>query len=126
MTRKIFYVFIVLIIIAFPVFSQMKAMFKISGEGVGYTLLNDIIVTFEGFDPTNPEEGRKRAIKTLNKCISDAQKAKDQGKIDSIFFERYKRILFVLRLSLFPMLKEEGTEETVIGTVSIIEAVDAP
>ena len=75
-----------------------KATFRVKGDGIGYVLLDDFIVLFEDAATMSPETLHKKVTDAIARFISVAQKAVDEGKIDSLFFERYKRLLRVVRL----------------------------
>lgn len=75
-----------------------KATFKITGNGVGYTLLNGVVLTFEDTGTLTKEEFKKHVDDALKGFAADARKAKAEGKIDAVFFERFQRVLRVIKL----------------------------
>jgi hypothetical protein len=75
-----------------------EATFRVKGDGIGYVLLDDFIMLFEDAAALNPEAFQKKVKDAIARFVSVAQQAKDEGKIDSQFFERYKRLLRVVRL----------------------------
>ena len=79
------------------VFPQ-EAPFRVKGDGIGYVLLDDFIILFEDAGASSPEAFQKKVKDAIARLVSVAQKAVDEGKIDSLFFERYKRLLRVVRL----------------------------
>ena len=96
----------------------MKPTFHIKGNGVGYILLNGVIVTFEGLNPQKPDEWRKKVHISLNRLNKEASLAKTQEKIDEPFFTRYRRILLVLKLV---MLKGKEKGDTILNSFIVQE-----
>lgn len=76
----------------------------------GYALLDKVISTFKGLAEKGTG-GREKVIPALEEMMADAKKAKDQGQIDPVFFNRYNRLLMVMRL----LLVED--EEGILGPV---------
>lgn len=73
--------------------------FRIEGKQVGYMLLDSVVVTFSQLS----REGRGEAApleKALDDWMLQAKKAKAEGKVDDIFFKRFRRILVVIKLSI--------------------------
>ncbi len=56
--------------------------------------------------------GREKVIPALEEMMADAKKAKDQEQIDPVFFNRYNRLLMVMKL--FLVEDEEGILKPVI------------
>jgi hypothetical protein len=50
--------------------------------------------------------GREKVIPALEEMMADAKRAKDQEQIDPVFFNRYNRLLMVMKL--FLVEDEEG------------------
>jgi len=44
--------------------------------------------------------GREMVNTTIEKLMAEAKKAKEEGKIDPVFFRRYNRILMVMKLTI--------------------------
>ena len=120
MTRKPYLIWIVIFILTGVTLAQMKATFHIEGDGVGYLLLNGVIVTFEHDKPLSPEAFKTKVFASLNRLKKEADLALSQKHIDTHFFTRYKRILLVLRLV---MIKDKGIEDTILDA-TIIEEVN--
>lgn len=120
MIRKICLLLICIIILTGAAPAQMKATFHIEGDGVGYLLLNGVIVTFEHDKPLSPEAFQTMVLGSLNRLNKEADLALAQKHIDTHFFTRYKRIILVLRLV---MVKIKGTEDTILDA-AIIEEVN--
>jgi TonB family protein len=121
MLRRIFMILVLILIGFFILSGQLKPLIKIAGPGVGYVLLNDIITVFEGYNPDNPEEWDKIINKTTNKLLSDAKNAKSLDQIDQEFYERYKRILYVIKLTV---LKKAHPGDRVLDSL-ILEQVSS-
>ena len=120
MTRKTFLTWIFISILAGVTFAQMRATFHIEGDGVGYLLLNGVIVTFEHDKPLPPETFKTRVLTSLNRLNKEGALALSQKHIDNHFFTRYKRILLVLRLV---MVRTKEIEDTILDA-TIIEEVN--
>jgi hypothetical protein len=75
----------------------MKRTFKIQGDGPGYDLLrmlaDDVVQICESY---------QHFMEVSDKWIARAKKAKNNGHIDDVFFERYKRLAIVLKLISIP------------------------
>jgi hypothetical protein len=76
----------------------------------GYVLLDKVISTFKGMAEKG-SGGRDKVNSALEEMMADAKKAKDQEQIDPVFFNRYNRLLMVLKL----LLVED--EEGILGPV---------
>ena len=76
---------------------DMKRTFKIQGDGPGYDLLrmlaDDVVQICESY---------QHFMEVSDKWIAQAKKAKNNGHIDDVFFERYKRLAIVLKLIAIP------------------------
>lgn len=123
MLRRICYIFLILSVCTNLAFTQkkdpaMKPTFHIKGNGVGYILLNGVIVTFEGLNPKKPDEWRKKVHISLNRLNKEADLARIQNKIDEPFFTRYRRILLVLKLV---MLKGKDDKDTILNSYIVQE-----
>ena len=91
MLRRIFFALLILSICSNLTFPQkkdpaMKPTFHLKGNGVGYILLNGVIVTFEGLNPQKPDEWRKKVHISLNRLNKEASLARTKQNIDEPFF----------------------------------------
>jgi hypothetical protein len=77
----------------------------------GYSLLDKVISTFKGMAEKGTG-GREKVIPALEEMMADAKKAKDQEQIDPVFFNRYNRLLMVMKLLLVE--DEEGILRPVV------------
>jgi len=73
--------------------------------------LDKVISTFKGMAEKGTG-GREKVIPALEEMMADAKKAKDQEQIDPVFFNRYNRLLMVMKL--FLVEDEEGILKPVI------------
>jgi hypothetical protein len=71
----------------------------------GYSLLDKVISTFKGMAEKGTG-GKEVVIPALEMMMADAKKARDQEQIDPVFFNRYNRLLMVMKL--FLLEDEEG------------------
>jgi len=102
-------ILIIILCITIPGFTQEKTK-KIEAGEIGYILLNDLILTFESYDPYKPmQEWKDKVFNSLSVMFESARNAKAQGNLDKKFFSRYKRILYVLELSLMMKDSEENS-----------------
>ena len=71
-------------------------------ESAGHALLDSLVATFKEL-----AEFREPVMEKTNKALADmmreAQKAKAQGQIDTVFFKRFHRILMVLKCVITPV-----------------------
>jgi len=65
----------------------------------GYSLLDKVISTFKGMAEKGTG-GREKVIPALEEMMVDAKKAKEQEQIDPVFFNRYNRLLMIMKLVL--------------------------
>jgi len=72
---------------------------QITGKQAGYILLNSIVVTFAELSRTG-KGSEEMILRELNSWMAQARLAKEKKLIDNEFFERYKRILVVIRLTI--------------------------
>lgn len=77
----------------------------------GYSLLDKVISTFKGLAEKGTG-GREKVIPALEEMMADAKKARDREQIDPVFFNRYNRLLMVMKLLLVE--DEEGILRLVI------------
>ena len=120
MTQKLGTALLCIFILSGVGMAQMRATFHIEGDGVGYLLLNGVIVTFEHDKPLSPEAFKTMVLDSLNRLNKEADMALAEKHIDQSFFTRYKRVLLVLRLV---MVKVKGIEDTILDD-TIIEEVN--
>jgi hypothetical protein len=79
----------------------MKRTFKLPGEGPGYDLLRMLADDFGKYAGTC-EDSLKTFMEVSDTWIAMAGKAKANGDIDEIFFQRYKRLAIVCKLVVIP------------------------
>lgn len=72
--------------------------------------MDKVISTFKGMAERGTG-GREKVLPALEEMMADAKKAKDQEQIDQVFFNRYNRLLMVMKL----LLVED--EEGILGPV---------
>jgi hypothetical protein len=120
MKRKLNTVWLCILVLSGIGMAQMRATFHIEGDGVGYLLLNGVIVTFEHDKPLSPEAFKTMVLDSLNRLNKEADLALEQKHIDQNFYTRYRRVLLVLRLV---MVKAKGVEDTILDD-TIIEEVN--
>lgn len=78
-----------------------KGEFGIRNEQVGYALLDSVVVTFA--ELSKKDDDRKKSLqRELDKWMLLAKVAKAEGQIDEAFFNRFKRILVVIKLTIIP------------------------
>jgi hypothetical protein len=65
----------------------------------GYSLLDKVISTFKEMAEKG-SGGREKVIPSLEEMMAVAKKAKDQEQIDPVFFNRYNRLLMIMKLVL--------------------------
>jgi hypothetical protein len=97
-SKKIITVLLCSLFLGGSLLFPQKATFRVKGDGIGYVLLDDFIMLFEDAAALSPEALQKKVKDAIARFVSVAQKAVDEGKIDSLFFERYERLLRVVRL----------------------------
>jgi hypothetical protein len=68
---------------------------------IGYALLDAIGQTFHEMAVAGTG-GVEKVTQAVSKFMADAKKAKEQKQIDPVFFERYRRILAVIKLAVAP------------------------
>lgn len=61
--------------------------------------MDKVISTFKGMAEKGTG-GREKVIPVLEEMMADAKKAKDQEQVDPVFFNRYNRLLMVMKLLL--------------------------
>lgn len=112
------------------VLSQTRRTFEITGEGVGYTLLNIVVKAFEGSEKLSPEDFREKINKSIIYSSKESIKARAEGKIDDVFFERFTRVLRVIKLVmandketylLNPLIESEVSKFESVGDFSLSE-----
>jgi len=78
-----------------------KGEFRITSEQVGYALLDSVVVTFAELSK-KVDDRQKSLQRELDKWMLLAKVAKAEGQIDEVFFNRFKRILVVIKLTIIP------------------------
>lgn len=97
MKHKIFFICLFCISLTAGPIRGEEFNFEVKGEGVGYTLLNEIVDLFKNLSATG--QGGLNAIEThLNKWWQEAKKARSSSLIDEKFYTRYKNLLEVITL----------------------------
>jgi len=74
-------------------------------ESAGYALLDSLIVAFKELAAWR-EAVIERTRKALVTMMKEANKAKAQGQIDTVFFKRFHRILMVINCVITPIPKD--------------------
>jgi len=115
MIKRIYLIMILLVSVTLASV-QMKSMIYIKGNDVGFVLLNDVIIAFEGYNPEKEALWDKRINITINKLLAEAISAKSLRKIDDEFFERYRRILYVIKLT---MMIKQNTDDNILNSMII-------
>ncbi len=69
------------------------------GEKAGYVLLDKMIITFNEMSKSGVADREEKIQNALDEMMADAKKAKAQGQVGSIFYDRYTRILLILKFS---------------------------
>jgi hypothetical protein len=69
--------------------------FTVKGDGAGYTLLYQIVDTFQNLSASG-KGGRENLEHHLYKWWEDAKKARSENLVDQEFYSRYKRLLVVI------------------------------
>jgi hypothetical protein len=69
------------------------------GEKACYVLLDKMIITFNEMSKSGVTDRDKKIQNALDEMMADAKKAKAQGQVDLIFYDRYTRILLILKFS---------------------------
>jgi len=110
-------IFFIAWIWSLPLLPQMKPTFQIQGDGVGYVLLNDVVVMFENLAP-GIEDWRSKVFATMNGIYKESGLARKQGKIDDHFYERFERILQVIKLVL---VTDKDVEDPLLDAMIIRE-----
>ncbi len=101
--KKISILFMGLLILCISMQGSLlqKGEFGITSEQVGYALLDSVVVTFS--ELSKKVDDRKKSLqRELDKWMLLAKVAKAEGQIDEAFFNRFKRILVVIKLTIIP------------------------
>lgn len=85
---------------------QMKRTFTISGNGPGYDLLRTLA------DDFGAHAGKPTFTEASDRWIETAKKLQEAGKVDAVFFKRYKQLAIVCKLVMIP--DKEGILEEII------------
>jgi hypothetical protein len=105
---------------AASVSAQMKSTIEIKGDGVGYVLLNDVIKLFEEIAPSGGSF-QEKILQGLDRLFREVRVAREQKYVDASFFERYKRILVVLKLVILKSERGKGGSDPILDTVIVRE-----
>lgn len=76
-------------------------------ETAGYTLLDSLVVAFKELAEQR-EAVMERTEKALVSMMKEANTAKVQGQIDTVFFKRFRRILMVIKCVITPIPKDDA------------------
>lgn len=90
---------------------------RFPGDEAGYRLLDSMGAFFSELERTGKGES-DTIIKALNEWMAAAEKAKTDGKIDTVFFKRYKRIVVVIRLICFPRNSNRILNELLVREIN--------
>jgi len=99
MLKKSFFI-IVLILLAVPVLSAETGGSAVDKQA-GYALVDAIGQTFHEMAMSG-SGGVDKVNKAVEKFMADARQAKEQGKVDAVFFARYARILGIIKIAVAP------------------------
>jgi hypothetical protein len=77
---------------------KMKRTFEIPGDGPGYDLLRTLADEFGIYAVKSTQEFQK----VSDNWIAQAKQLKEKGKIDEVFFKRYKQLAIVCKLVMVP------------------------
>ncbi|MFC2154908.1 hypothetical protein ACFLRB_00250 [Acidobacteriota bacterium] len=88
--------------------------FEVKGEGVGYTLLNDIVDLFKNLSASG-KGGLKHIETHLIKWWWAAKKARSSNLIDEKFYARYKNLLEVITLCIIIPDRNNPIIESIIS-----------
>lgn len=83
-----------------------KATFKIEGKDTGSVLLNEVILMFENRMSMPGDQFKPVIYKDLERLAMEARIARTEQKVDKLFYERYMRVLRVIKLVLANDQKE--------------------
>lgn len=77
-----------------------------SEESAGYALLDSLVVAFKELAEQR-EAVMERTNTALGEMAREAQRAKVQGQIDTVFFKRFHRILMVIKCMITPISRDD-------------------
>jgi hypothetical protein len=124
MFKKIVLIFCV-VIFSSALWAGDGAMAPSAKDEAGYVLLDKIITGFK----TMAEEGSggyESVNNLLQEAMAEAKAARAQGKVDALFFSRYRRLLLVAKLAIvdIPYDREGILDEFIVReTNSFIDDV---
>jgi len=118
MKNLVFWLLVVWLAVSLP--AQQKATFSIEGDGIGYVLLNEVVKLFEEMAPAG-DAFRDKIMQGLNRLFGEVRVAREQKHIDKFFFERYDRILLVLKLVMLKADKGKEAADPILDAVIIRE-----
>lgn len=114
MAKKVFSIFILSLFVASLLAFETVRTEKVRNEKVGYELLDRLVGMFQ--EMAAKGSGDKDKIdRSLEGMMADAKKAYTEKKVDSVFFQRYNRLLMVIKLTIVedeegilgPLIEEE-------------------
>ena len=116
MLKKTLILTILVCLIQIQMYPEKKSQLYIKGNKSGYLLLNDLIGTFESYNPeVSVKDWKDKVFNSLRTMLNNAREAKEDREVDSAFFKRYKRVIYVLELSfLLQKKKNSGVLSTII------------
>jgi hypothetical protein len=92
----------VLVLFAAPILAEDTGAGSLPvDKKVGYALLDAIGQTFHEM-AVSGSGGVEKVTQAISKFMADARKAKEQKRIDALFFARYQRILGIIKLAVGP------------------------
>ncbi|OGD18403.1 MAG: hypothetical protein A2W03_06750 [Candidatus Aminicenantes bacterium RBG_16_63_16] len=91
---------IALILLAVPVLSGETGASAVEKQA-GYTLIDAIGQTFHEMAMSG-SGGVEKVNTAVEKLMAEARKAKEENRIDGVFFSRYARILAIIKVAVAP------------------------
>jgi hypothetical protein len=98
MLRKLFVVGL-LCIFALNLAAADMARDAVADEDAGYALLESLVLVFADMAEKGTG-GYEKVNNAAQNLMADLKKAKDQEKVDSVFYARYHRILLIIKLTI--------------------------
>jgi hypothetical protein len=92
--------FVFVVHLAIPVLSTEPGGFPVDKQA-GYALVDAIGQTFHEM-AVSGSGGVDKVNTAVEKFMADARKAKEQGRVDAVFFARYARILAIIKIAVAP------------------------
>jgi TonB family protein len=109
MLKKVLILAILAGFIQTQLYSEAKSQSYIKGNQIGYLLLNDLIITFENYNPNvSKKDWKDKVFDSLRIMLNKAKEAKEKKDVDSVFYTRFKRVIHVLQLSFLVREKKNS------------------